>query len=171
MSKCERCGSNEGINYSMTKNGKTTREVLCYNCAVGIPAYADVAEMELHIEDVSEILIDLNPFNFGASTARPVKSEPVCDRCGTTESAFVSTAYAGCPGCYVKFKHVLAQAINSSQKGVRHVGKRPKRYGENMINIEYNRLLEELEKAQKERDYELAQILGEKMRELNGGRK
>lgn len=171
MAKCERCGSNEGIYYTMTKNGKTTKEVLCYNCAVGVHAYSDIAEAGQLFEDVSELLIDLNPFNFGASIVRPINSEPVCDRCGTTESAFVSTAYAGCPGCYAKFKHVLAQAIVSSQKGTRHVGKRPKRYGENMINIEYNRLLEDLEKAHKERDYELAQILGEKMRELSGGRK
>lgn len=56
------------------------------------------------------------------------RKEAGCPCCGFTQADFKKTGRLGCPDCYEHFSEGLESLLKSMHKGIRHVGKVPKRY-------------------------------------------
>jgi protein arginine kinase activator len=50
----------------------------------------------------------------------------ICSKCGCTPTSFKETGRLGCQNCYKDLKLLIDGIIESSQKGMRHKGKKPK---------------------------------------------
>lgn len=75
-------------------------------------------------------------------------SEKVCDKCGTTLSAFYQTGMLGCPQCYKVFTKEIIPLLNKIQGSNFHVGKTPVICGvDKELLFEYERLKKEKELA------------------------
>lgn len=56
------------------------------------------------------------------------QKESACPTCGFTHADFKKSGRLGCPACYDHFSDGLVSLLKSMHKGVRHVGKVPKRF-------------------------------------------
>ena len=56
------------------------------------------------------------------------QKESACPTCGFTHADFKKSGRFGCPACYDHFSDGLVSLLKSMHKGVRHVGKVPKRF-------------------------------------------
>ena len=52
-----------------------------------------------------------------------------CPKCGCTSGEYLDAGYVGCSYCYTVFSPMISVAVTRLQRGVKHVGKRPVRYG------------------------------------------
>ena len=93
---------------------------LCEECAkekgVNDPAAFSLADLLLGLGASQEVE--------KASGAK----ESACPACGFNHADFKKTGRLGCPACYDHFSEGLVSLLKSMHKGVRHVGKVPKRF-------------------------------------------
>ena len=91
----------------------------------------------------------------GSTPATAVEAEK-CPACGYTLDSLSKTGRLGCALCYEKFSVSLAAALQESQKGIAHTGKRPGRNkaGHDELEAELQQLIrtEQYEEAAKVRD-------------------
>lgn len=93
---------------------------LCEDCAkekgVNDPAAFSLADLLMGLGASQEV-----------EKASGRKVSP-CPACGFTHTDFKKTGRLGCPTCYDHFADGLATLLKSMHKGVRHVGKVPRRF-------------------------------------------
>lgn len=163
---CERCNNNEAkIHLIKIVNGKKTDIKLCENCMreitdVPLDESTD-GNKEVQFQNI------LGGFFEAIYKNKGQKIDIICKNCGLTYSQFKSSGILGCPKCYDNFSESLKPMIKRFQGDIEHVGKLPKRIGDEFIEKKkINRLKEELQKAIIEEEYENAANLRDKIKEL-----
>ncbi|MBC2603316.1 UvrB/UvrC motif-containing protein [Puniceicoccus vermicola] len=90
-----------------------------------------------------------------------------CPACGCSKEKFEETGRFGCPECYKAFGPFLSPVLRKMHKGLRHVGKIPRRRLSPPVIEERVRLLTlDLEQAVKIENYEGAAELRDEIRSL-----
>jgi len=94
----------------------------------------------------------------------------VCDQCGFTRQKFQQTGRLGCSQCYLTFADEILSRLGTMHRGLRHIGKRPQDY---MDNVYAETLLEEsrerLEEAVNNENYEQAAKIRDEIQKLEEG--
>jgi protein arginine kinase activator len=98
------------------------------------------------------------------------RKESACPSCGFTHADFKKSGRLGCPVCYDHFAEGLETLLKSMHKGVRHVGKVPKRYKQlkkaSEASDRIKTLQQKLSKAIEAEQFELAAELRDEIRAL-----
>lgn len=132
---CQKCNEKEAtIHYTNIVNGMKVETHLCPICAKEkgdlfmsmdqfvLPAPLQQFIAGLLLSDAQHMVGEAEP-----STA-------VCPFCGLSYGQFLKQGKFQCPDCYVTFEEALYPLFEKlHNKNKRHVGKIPKRGGENMI--------------------------------------
>lgn len=156
---CSECGKNEAnVHVTHIINGKKTENHLCEECAKKNQA---ILNSSFSMENLFSAMLN-NAFN--NKTVLPAKG---CSNCGMTYDAFRSTGKFGCSHCIDSFKTRLVPVIKNIQGYDRHAGKIPKRAGGNYkVQMDIERLKNDLRNAVACEEYELAAELRDKIHEL-----
>lgn len=136
---------------------------LCEECArekgVNDPAAFSLADLMLGLGASQEVE--------KASGRR----ESPCPACGFTHADFKKTGRLGCPACYEHFSDGLVSLLKSMHKGVRHVGKVPRRFKQLKKALDATDRLKTLErklaKAIAEENFEHAAELRDEIKALH----
>ncbi|WMJ80309.1 UvrB/UvrC motif-containing protein [Clostridium sp. MB40-C1] len=166
---CDVCNKNEAtIHITKIVNGVKKEMNLCSQCAG--------KNEELNIVPDIDII---TPFSFqnilgglmdyvnmtSAKSSRPV--DLVCKNCGSTYREFKEKGLLGCDKCYENFNSTILSVIKGVQSNVEHVGKIPKKSGEELVQRKrIIKLKEELQKSITMEEYEKAAEIRDKIREI-----
>ncbi|WCJ60335.1 UvrB/UvrC motif-containing protein [Fontisphaera persica] len=143
---------------------------LCEDCArehkVDAPTNFKLADMLLGLGAADEV-------------GEAASTELVCPQCGYTQAHFKKLGRMGCAACYQVFGPALEDMLRTMHRGVRHVGKVPRRLqgpAQPPVDVteQIRQLNERLERAVAQEDYELAAQLRDEIKSLKakaGGRK
>lgn len=126
----------------------------------------------LCVEHAYEAGIDLGPVDIssvvrcGPSSKKTVVS---CSDCGMTIAQYKSKSLLGCPACYVTFRKELTPIIAKVQDThTQHVGRSPNQSNMNMNrHLQIRRLLQQLDSAVHQEQYENAALLRDQLRDLH----
>jgi protein arginine kinase activator len=156
---CNECGKNEAnVHLTHIINGKKTESHLCEECA---KKNQTLFNPSFSMENLFSAMLN-NSFN--NKTYLPAKG---CSNCGMTYENFRTTGKFGCSQCIDSFKGRLKPVIKSIQGYDRHTGKIPKRTGgAYKVQMDIERLKNELRCAVEREEYELAAELRDKIYEL-----
>lgn len=103
------------------------------------------------------------------------QEDSACPACGFTHADFKKTGRLGCPACYDHFSEGLLTMLKSMHKGVRHVGKTPKRFKHLKRTLDATDRIKTLQgklaKAIAEEKFELAADLRDEIKALDAGMK
>ncbi len=92
-----------------------------------------------------------------------------CPVCGFTQADFKKTGRLGCSECYHTFSDHLGNLLKAMHKGTRHTGKLPVRIARQQeITERMKSLQDDLLKAVREENYEIAASLRDQIRKLSG---
>lgn len=95
--------------------------------------------------------------------------DKVCANCGTRLSDFYRTGMLGCQECYGAFGREVITALKKVQGKTFHVGKLPKYVGlDRELLVEYQRLLNEKERATIDGRFDKVKELSAAIVELSG---
>jgi protein arginine kinase activator len=97
-------------------HGITKELPVCEACAA-----AKGFKQQLPIPLLTDLL-----FGVGAH-AGPASHDPVCATCHLHQTDFHKNSLLGCPDCYTAFESEIEDLLLSMHKGLRHVGKAPRR--------------------------------------------
>ncbi len=170
---CQKCNHNNAtVHFEQNINGKVTKMDLCPECAkeLGIGA-----NMNFGGFGGFNSLFD----NFFGGLFEPVGSHISlsCNSCGEDMSSLSNSSFLGCSDCYDVFDSIIENSLGRYQRGTRHTGKRPGRFGlkrnneneakeENKPVSEIDKLKAELNEAVKTENYEKAAELRDKIKKL-----
>ena len=163
--KCDHCGREGANEIRMVINGKQSVVHLCTRCFLNIGKKPEPLTEEVLIADIAA---PIGVFGFAFGGPSPVPRDIECRHCGTKASEFYRAGFVGCPHCYTELAGYMESAVRGSQKGTRHVGKRPRRMGKNPIAAEYNALLIQLETAKSQNNFDDMNRISARLSELNG---
>ncbi|MDD3227551.1 MAG: UvrB/UvrC motif-containing protein [Tissierellia bacterium] len=157
---CNECGKNEAnVHLTHIINGKKTESHLCEECAKKNQA---ILNSNFSMENLFSVMLN-NSFN--NKTYLPAAKS--CTNCGMTYENFRNTGKFGCSHCIDSFKGRLKPVIKSIQGYDRHIGKIPKRAGgDYKIQMDIERLKNDLKGAVEREEYELAAELRDKINDL-----
>jgi protein arginine kinase activator len=118
---CSVCKEREATVHLTQISGEQMQKVdLCEECAkkkgVNDPAAFSFADLLLGLGASQEV------------QKASGRKESACPVCGFTHADFKKTGRLGCPMCYEHFAGGLGNLLKSMHKGVRHIGKVPKRF-------------------------------------------
>jgi protein arginine kinase activator len=163
---CSVCKEREATVHLTQITGEEMQKVdLCEECAkakgVNDPAAFSFADLVLGL---------------GASQAVAKgtgRKDAACPACGFTQVDFKKSGRLGCPTCYEHFSEGLETLLKSMHKGIRHVGKVPKRYKHlkkaSEITDKIKSLQRKLGKAIEAEQFERAAELRDEIRALSEG--
>lgn len=161
---CCVCNEREAtVHLTQIAGDKMQKVDLCEECArekgVNDPAAFSLADLLLGLGASQEV---------EKATGR---KESACPACGFTHADFKKTGRFGCPACYEHFSDGLSALLKSMHKGVRHVGKVPKRFKQLKKALDATDRLKamqrKLAKAVEEENFELAAELRDEIRSLS----
>lgn len=161
---CCICKEREATVHLTQITGEKMQKVdLCEECAkakgVNDPAAFSLADLLMGLGASQEV-----------EKASGQKDSP-CPACGFTHADFKKTGRLGCPACYDHFSEGLLSLLKSMHKGVRHVGKVPKRFKQLKKALDASDRLKTLQgklaKAIKEERFELAADLRDEIKALS----
>ena len=157
---CNECGKNEAnVHLTHIINGKKTESHLCEECA---KKNQTILNSNFSMENLFSVMLN-NSFN--NKTYLPAAKS--CTNCGMTYENFRNTGKFGCSHCIDSFKGRLKPVIKSIQGYDRHIGKIPKRAGgDYKIQMDIERLKNDLKGAVEREEYELAAELRDKINDL-----
>ena len=157
---CNECGKNEAnVHLTDIINGKKTESHLCEECA---KKNQTILNSNFSMENLFSVMLN-NSFN--NKTYLPAAKS--CTNCGMTYENFRNTGKFGCSHCIDSFKGRLKPVIKSIQGYDRHIGKIPKRAGgDYKIQMDIERLKNDLKGAVEREEYELAAELRDKINDL-----
>lgn len=174
---CEKCGKNEAtVYYTETVNGKTTKYMLCHDCAEEMKSKSGIFPTGGFGGLMSEMFSDMfAPFSTKVGRLRgdvPSADEKKCPVCGATMSDIAHERKVGCPECYRTFKSELAYTIERVHGGQKYKGDGgTEGKGVEKAGSEAAALKRELDEAVKSENFELAAELRDKIRELSQNEK
>ena len=161
---CSVCQEREATVHLTQIAGEKMQKVdLCEECAkekgVNDPAAFSFADLLLGLGASEEV-------EKGSG-----RKESACPACGFTHADFKKTGRLGCPACYDHFSGGLENLLKSMHKGVRHVGKVPKRFKQLKKALDTSdrikSLQRKLNKAIEAEQFELAAELRDEIRGLS----
>lgn len=142
----------------------TIKADLCEACAkakkvddpTGLSLFQDLKKMEMHKPKEKPKQSDLE-----------LDKQRQCDFCNYTQSRFKKTGRLGCSRCYEVFEEGLEQVFKSMHRGIRHMGKVPKKL-QNAIELRKRKraLRSQLEVAIQKEDFEEAALIRDELKEI-----
>lgn len=166
---CEMCKNNEAI-FHVTKivNGNKQEISLCEDCAKKFDGFNIASEIGI-----------ISPFTFqnilsglmgyiGEGHKNSADTTTSCENCGMTLREFKENGLLGCNECYKNFSTTVNPVINRVQGKIEHVGKIPKKCGDDIIKKKrMDNLKQELQKAIALEEYENAADIRDEIRKIN----
>lgn len=166
---CEMCKKNEAI-FHVTKivNGNKEEISLCEHCATKFDGFNSVSEMGI-----------ISPFSFqnilsglmgyiNEGNKNIADTTTSCKNCGITLREFKENGLLGCSECYKNFNETVNSVINRVQGKIEHVGKIPKKCGNDIIEKKrMDNLKQALQKSIALEEYEKAAEIRDQIREIN----
>lgn len=156
--QCQVCKKKKAtVRYTEVVDGKVVKMNLCESCAQekGIAMKSSFS--------LSDLLAGLADIEVESTR----KSMPRCSECGLSLAELRTKGRLGCGACYVVFKDVLRDLMESIHKSVRHVGKVPERSQKRYDHLATLRELEaKLRQAVEKEEYEEAAGLRDSIQEL-----
>lgn len=164
---CQHCQKRTAnVHYTKIVNGSKVEMYLCEQCANEKGQNTFGASM-----NISDFLSGF--FGLG-NTQNYEMQEPkeiVCDVCGMSYEDFKNTGKLGCSNCYRIFEERLKPILNRLHGNVEHVGRIPDRISDNIkTDKEIGDLKEQLSKAIRNEEYEIAAQLRDKIKVLEGAK-
>lgn len=159
---CELCGKNQATTHVKSMvNGKYTEMWLCPHCAKA----KGLGNMFAHTAtDFSSFLGSF----FGEGLPSRT-SATRCKSCGSSFADIARSGRVGCAECYNNFYDELLPSIQKIHGNIRHTGKVAAKAGVDVkIAREIERTRQQLARAVKEQNFELAAKLRDKINEMEG---
>lgn len=169
---CDECGKNKAtVHLTEIVNDLITKLNLCESCA---KAKGAEAEQHFGIADLLSALSDVEQPAPGGVPGAPAGAavKHKCARCGLSYEDFKRVGRLGCGECYKTFKTSLAPLLKRIHGANQHLGKspNPQALDEQKSNLKRSQELEqakqELAKAVKNEDFEVAATLRDKIKFL-----
>ena len=169
--QCNECEKNKAtIHVTKITNGVKEETYLCEECA---KKQQVLMNMNIFKDNKStkESLFSLKNFLAGILdekiTEDHLKTQDVCDVCGTTFYEFKKTGKLGCSKCLTVFKDILVPAIKNIQGFEAHAGKIPKRAeGKHKLEIDIEFLKKELKFKVEREEFEEAAKIRDQIKEM-----
>lgn len=165
---CDECGKNKAtVHLTEIINEQITKLNLCESCAK--EKGSDV-EQHFGIGDLLSALSDIHPSAEG--TAEVPGSKVKCTNCGMTYEEFKKVGRLGCSECYLAFRASLAPLLKRIHSSTQHVGKSPSPQAVKeqkvvfKLHEELEQARQDLQKAVKNEEFEIAAALRDKIRFL-----
>jgi len=169
--QCNECEKNKAtIHVTKITNGVKEETYLCEECA---KKQQVLLNMNIFKDNKSpkENLFSLKNFLAGMLdekiTEEHLKTQDVCDVCGTTFYEFRKTGKLGCGNCLSVFRNSLIPAIKNIQGFEAHAGKIPKRAeGKHKLEIDIELLKKELKSKIEQEEFEDAANIRDQIKEM-----
>ena len=155
---CQKCKiNNANVKIIRSINGNVVEYYLCSSCAEA----EEMGGANKYMKDFGE-----NIFGFFSPRER---REYSCRGCGLSFREFKNNGKFGCEKCFDAFSEILPSAVKDIHGALSHTGKIPKRSGMDIIKRKKIKdMRQQLEKAVKEENFELAATLRDEIREMEG---
>ncbi|MDR2812666.1 MAG: UvrB/UvrC motif-containing protein [Puniceicoccales bacterium] len=160
--KCSICGKPAAVHIEQVVKGIKQSIGLCEACARG---YGVLVSKMVPLTVAQNIGTAL----FG-DLSLSIAAQGSCKHCGYTMEFFKKTGCLGCFQCYEHLSRQLLHLIENMQKGLHHIGKRPKGFtihGDK--NLTKESLEEQLWQAIKAEHFEEAAKIRDQLRLLQNG--
>ena len=161
-SKCDYCEKAATIHLTEIVDGAKIEKHLCEQCAAmeGLTVKPNVP--------ISQILEDFL-LQGSSGEGQQDQSGLACEVCGLTLLDFRRKGVLGCPHDYHAFEQVLGPMLERQQGSTEHVGKVPRRSGQDQKRQNaVLKLRAQLRGAIAAEDYESAALLRDRIKELEG---
>lgn len=174
---CQNCKKNQANTHiKQVINGKSTEMNLCHECAVKMGFANKMSSFE-DMLDIGSMMSGL--FGMPAKPAALAREE-TCPGCGATFSQISKSGKAGCAKCYTTFYDRLLPSIKRIHGNTVHTGKklRTARLGSGSVDTTEKQnpgdtlesLSQQLSRAVKEQNFELAAELRDKINSMKNTR-
>ncbi|MVP02290.1 MULTISPECIES: UvrB/UvrC motif-containing protein [Paenibacillus] len=162
---CQECGQRPAsLHFTKIVNGEKTEFHFCESCAKEKGELIPGTPGGFSIHNLLSGLLDFDPSSGAMSKARPIR----CEHCGLTYSQFSKLGRFGCSNCYQSFKEKLDPLFRRVHGNTLHVGKVPKRSGQEIEQKrEIERLKKELQGLIEQEEFEKAAQLRDRIRDLD----
>ncbi len=165
--KCDSDNCNRDAKMHLTQiiNGEKIVLNLCEECAAKKGFHSPLDNIPFPLANFLAEMMDQEPSGKG----RQALADPdlTCDNCGLTFQEFSQLGRFGCGQCYQTFRGRLQGLLRKIHGSSLHRGKLPPTLSEDGTIIkEKERLLEELQRAITDEDYERAADLRDKIKTL-----
>lgn len=160
--KCQKCGANNANTHVKTViNGEIKEYDLCSECAKKM-GYTNIFGS---LEDEFSGLLG----SFFSNTLPARSGASRCEFCGSTYADIARSGHVGCAKCYEVFRDRLLPSIRRIHGNTAHCGKNSrsanKSAGEMSKEDKIKQMKQQLDKAVKEQNFELAAELRDKIKE------
>lgn len=153
--KCDCCEKSATVHLTQIINNQVKKIDLCEECA---KSKGLSSPQGISLSDMFSGAIESND-----GTVQRL----ACPSCGFTHSDFRSHGRFGCPHCYISFRPILNETLESMHPGTCHVGKVPNQLLERMDCKQREALLQQsLKDAISEENYEEAARIRDELAEL-----
>ena len=159
---CQKCNKNKAsVYYNKIVNGEKTEMYLCSECA------KENTEMNFNL-DMPFSMMDIFS-NLGFQPKKELEEKLVCPKCNKTYSEFKNNGRFGCSECYNAFSSQVNPMLQNIHGHIEHTGKAPKKsFYKISVENEIKELKEDLDRAIKNEEYELAAQFRDKIKYLKG---
>lgn len=160
---CDVCKKNQATSHVRSVvNGELTEMWLCSNCAKEMGYNSFFGDM------ASDFSSFLGSFLGDGLPSRT--SATRCTKCGSSFAEIARSGKVGCPQCYTEFYNELLPSIRKIHGNTEHTGKTASMAGPKaQIAGKLEKTKEELAKAVKAQNFELAAKLRDEIKELEAG--
>jgi len=161
---CELCGKNQATTHIKTMiNGEYSEMRLCSECAKA----KGIGMGNVFTHTATDFSNFLGSFFGGGLPSRT--SATRCKTCGSSFTDIARSGKVGCADCYTGFYDELLPSIQKIHGNIQHRGKVPSgASAEVKKKRDIEKTKQELDKAIKEENFELAVKLRDKIKEMEG---
>ncbi|MDD3886265.1 MAG: UvrB/UvrC motif-containing protein [Victivallaceae bacterium] len=177
---CDICKKNEAtIHIKEIHDGKVKSTNLCASCAAEKEKNGGLDALGFNL---GEMLLNLGSLAAGKTEAAAIEPDsgktvpvpaavlPPCPVCGwTVEKIGQSGGRLGCPACYKAFTPLINEVLTRVQRGLVHIGKRPRNAAGGdvaVLTFEVGEAKRELQEHISREEYELAAVCRDRIRQL-----
>lgn len=176
MMLCDECGKNKAtVHLTEIVNDQITKLNLCESCAkergTEVEQHFGIADLLSALSDVEQQQAPAAGGTAGAASPASITKQK-CASCGLSYDDFKKIGRLGCSDCYVAFKVGLAQLLKRIHGATQHIGKSPhpesvkEQKAVTRVQEELSEAQEELNKAVKKEEFEVAAALRDKIKFL-----
>jgi protein arginine kinase activator len=164
---CQECGKRPAtLHFTKIVGGEKTEFHFCEPCAREKGELIPGTAGGFSIHNLLSGLLELDPNGKAAAGGAKVP-QPRCDYCGLTYTQFSKLGRFGCSECYKHFSDRLGPLLKRVHGNTVHVGKVPKRVGQQFqVRRRIGQLKRELQYKVEHEEFEAAAQLRDEIREL-----
>ena len=173
---CELCKKNPAtIHIQEIVHNKKRSLHICSQCAAEkvekdpILQGFNLADMLYNFSDELALPFQTEKEKENAESGDESRPTLVCSDCGWDSAKFRKTGRLGCAQCYMIFREMLTQGLNTMHKGTLHVGKKPGAPNDNetsRISLQIMKLQHEMDEYVQREEYERAAELRDQITTL-----